>query len=293
LKLTELPQINPQLPTFVSTDTWTPSWNITYSYEIKFDGICCILYWTREDGVYLQSRTEKRLTNINVWFTGALHKYFTEATKFQAVTLHGELIAVDKDHPGGNLPALQLRKASKCILQYRVFDFLFANNKDLRQLPYRNRRAYLEKYFTAKSPFIKLVPAKPRIEDLPKWPELEGYVAKNVHSLYLGDRQRSWLKIKPRQGKDFICIGWNPGQGRRYGTVGSLKLGELVDGEVKYVGDVGTGLNDNQLDVLNQWIQDHCQEDWQPFMVECTYARRTTEGRLWHPSVLKFIFPGE
>jgi bifunctional non-homologous end joining protein LigD len=40
---------------------------------------------------------------------------------------------------------------------------------------------------------------------------------------------------------EVIICGWQPGQGRRANTIGSLLLGAYDDGRLLYAGNVGTG----------------------------------------------------
>ena len=47
------------------------------------------------------------------------------------------------------------------------------------------------------------------------------------------------------------CRAVHRGQGRRAGTLGSLVLATYQGGDLVYVGNVGTGFNDREIDTVN------------------------------------------
>jgi DNA ligase D-like protein (predicted 3'-phosphoesterase) len=80
---------------------------------------------------------------------------------------------------------------------------------------------------------------------------LEGVMAKMKASRYEpGARSGSWLKIKRDLSCDCVIFGYTRGEGRRKTTFGALVLGLYDDGEPVYVGKVGTGFSDEDLDEL-------------------------------------------
>jgi bifunctional non-homologous end joining protein LigD len=79
---------------------------------------------------------------------------------------------------------------------------------------------------------------------------LEGVIAKRLASPYRpGKRSRDWLKVKVRRDVDAVVGGWLPGEGGRTGALGSLLVG-LHDaaGSLRYIGRVGTGFDEAELD---------------------------------------------
>jgi bifunctional non-homologous end joining protein LigD len=73
---------------------------------------------------------------------------------------------------------------------------------------------------------------------------LEGIVAKRASSPYEpGLRSRAWLKIKTVLDVDVVVVGWTDGSGNREGLLGSLVTALYDKGELRYVGNVGTGFN--------------------------------------------------
>jgi len=77
----------------------------------------------------------------------------------------------------------------------------------------------------------------------------EGIMAKlKVASYTPGKRSSAWLKVKNFvEEADLWIIAVTRGGGRREGTFGSCLLARLVDGRLKYVGNAGSGLNDQEL----------------------------------------------
>ena len=130
---------------------------------------------------------------------------------------------------------------------------------------------------------------------------LEGVVAKRRGSRYLpGGRGDAWRKIKHSRSQEVVVGGWRPGQGRRDGTIGSLLMGVPTEDGLHYVGRVGSGLNDRQLDDVQAALtplarptspfSDVPREDardalWlEPLLVaEVTYGELTGPGRMRHP----------
>ena len=131
---------------------------------------------------------------------------------------------------------------------------------------------------------------------------LEGIVAKKVDSTYLaGKRGSAWVKIKHHRTQEVVVAGWKPGSGRRSGTVGSLLLG-VPDGDgLRFVGKVGTGFRDAELDAIAKRLAsmerktspfddvpsaDARDAHWvRPSLVgEVEFAEWTATGRLRQPS---------
>lgn len=79
----------------------------------------------------------------------------------------------------------------------------------------------------------------------------EGVIAKLKSAPYVeGKRVDWWLKVKNFQEATFYVCGVTEGEGERAATFGSLILGELRDGKLVYVGNVGSGFDRQQLKEL-------------------------------------------
>ena len=80
---------------------------------------------------------------------------------------------------------------------------------------------------------------------------LEGIVSKKVESRYQpGKRTREWLKVKATGRQEFLVAGYTQGQGRRAGRFGSLVLAVREGKELEYVGNVGGGFTEDEIDRL-------------------------------------------
>jgi bifunctional non-homologous end joining protein LigD len=130
---------------------------------------------------------------------------------------------------------------------------------------------------------------------------LEGVVAKRRSSTYApGGRSGTWRKIKHHKMQEVVVGGWRPGQGRRDGGVGSLLMGVPTPDGLHYVGRVGSGFNDRQLDEIQAELapltratspftdvprEDARDAHWvEPALVgEVVYGELTGPGRMRHP----------
>lgn len=291
LELKALPIVDPLIPTFVRKDDWIPNSQISWTYEPKYNGFRCIIYWTRTSGPRLVSRTERNLRYIPKQFLAELHKLFLKTKQFDNLILDGELIAIDPNHITGNYHLLLDRMVHTPVLQYRCFDFLYANQKDLRAFSLFIRKKLLEKHFSQiKSLAFKLVVSKPSIKDIQVYPNLEGYLVKNLHSKYVGGVSTSWIKLKDRNPERFYVIGFVPGQGNLASTFSALKI---ANERLEEVGDLILGYSDQDREQIWTWILKHCKDRWRAFAVEVLYSRYTTAGKLYAPSFQKVEFPGE
>ncbi|MCD0448071.1 non-homologous end-joining DNA ligase [Actinocorallia sp. API 0066] len=231
--------------------------------------------------------------------------------------LDGEIVAFDDGKP--SFAKLQrrmhVRAPTQALLRavpirYVVFDLLRLDETSLLDLPYVERRKALEGLELAAGP-VEVPPHLPA-EDRDQVAELlaytaeenlEGLVAKRLDSRYTpGRRSTAWRKVKNVRTQEVVIVGWRPGQGRRHGAVGSLLCGVHIDGELRYVGHVGTGFTDAFLDDLALLLKPlersktPCQGEipravtleahWvEPLIVgEVAFGEWTGDGRLRHPS---------
>jgi bifunctional non-homologous end joining protein LigD len=190
---------------------------------------------------------------------------------------------------------------------YHVFDVLRLDGGATIGLPYRQRRALLDglgiRDGTVRVPpaFTDAAPAD--VYQAAVAHGLEGVVCKRLGSLYHpGRRSPDWVKTPVQLTTEVVVVGWQPGQGRRAGGVGSLLLGvHDRPGHLAYAGKVGTGFTDAMLDHLaarlaplarpTPALDDVPREQartarWvEPVLVgEVAYRNRTPDRRLRHPS---------
>ena len=86
---------------------------------------------------------------------------------------------------------------------------------------------------------------------------LEGMIAKLRTSRYEpGRRSKAWLKVKIRREQEVIVVGYEPGKGART-DLGSLILAVNEDGQLRYVGEVGSGLDQRTIRQLKGELDAH------------------------------------
>ena len=138
-------------------------------------------------------------------------------------------------------------KAEEIEIDFRIFDLLYWDGEDMTDDPFSARFGLLKELF----PEDMVAETYDDIERAYKEAlEMghEGIIAKEKEHEYQFGRSRSWRKRKPvKEPADVRVRGVVPGTGERQGTLGSLKL-ETQDGA--YVGRVGTGFTDPELDDL-------------------------------------------
>ena len=216
-------------------------------YEIKWDGYRIVAtvagseasLRTRKDQDYTK-RFEK------------VAKELVKAVKTTDCVVDGEVCALDEEGRP-SFSAMQQGKPGTPIVYY-VFDVLEVEGEPLTELPLEERRKRLEKLLDKRNRTVRFSESFDdgvALLTAATQQSLEGIMAKRLGSKYLpGRRSREWLKIKGRGRQEFVVAGHTRGQGRRQGTLGSLVLATYEGGELVYVGNVGTGFNDREIDLL-------------------------------------------
>ena len=147
-------------------------------------------------------------------------------------------------------------------VHFVAFDLPALDGRRLYDTPYSERRALLDGLELAAGP----IEAPPYLHgseieqvrellDYTREQGLEGLIAKRLDSPYRpGRRVDFWRKVKNFRTQDVVIGGWKAGRGRREGGVGSLLLGVYDGGALRFVGHVGTGFTDADLDDLHKWL---------------------------------------
>ena len=210
-------------------------------FEIKWDGYRTIAD-IRENTAKIYSRHQNSYDELFPEVLVALK------TINRKVVLDGEIVVLDENGKAQFGLIQDYKKHRNGILVYYVFDLLFLDDVDLRDLPLRNRRELLERLFS-----IEKIPDTIKLSqyveekgtsffELVKENDLEGMVAKNLNSIYKsGKRSDDWLKIKYDNTAEAIICGYTEGRGGR--RLGALVLGIYQDKNLKYIGHTGTGFS--------------------------------------------------
>jgi len=234
------------------------------------------------------------------------------------VLLDGELVAFDdsgkpsfsrlqrRTHVTG--PRDVKRLAGTDPVSYVVFDLLHLNGRPLLDLSYDERRRELDGLHLGGATWA----VTPSFTDTSGEAVLhtaleqgmEGVVAKRRSSVYRpGSRNGSWIKVKRERTQEVVVGGWTAGQGSRASGFGALLLG-VPDGNglLEYVGKVGTGFGDEEIERLRHRLRSLSRKTspfgttvpkaigqaahWvRPQLVgEVRFSEWTAEGRLRHPA---------
>lgn len=278
-----------------------------WQFELKWDGVRALI---------VGDAARIRLISRNGNDMSAAYPELTDRSCWpdRPFVADGEIIAVGPSgRPDFGLlqGRMKLTKAadvakaqSATPVRLMLFDLLSESGTDLRRLPLRKRRARLEAFFTTSGCPVELSPlidADVRhILESAEELGLEGVMAKRTDGRYVGQRSRSWLKLKFERTQEVVVGGWRPGKGERGESVGSLLLGIPAGSKLRYVGRVGSGFSARELKELRQQL-DALTRKTSPFedvpaadasdahwvsaklVGEVTYGEWTGSGKLRHP----------
>ena len=210
-----------------------PAGDRGWVYEMKWDGMRALL--AVEGGrVRMTSRTGTDITDRFPELRG-----LGAAMGTTEAVLDGEIVALDASgrpsferlqpriHVGSPAKARQLAATDPVAVM--LFDVLWLEGHSTVALPYRDRRALLERLALA-GPHWQTPPAREgdcaamlrAAEEL----GLEGVVAERADSPYQpGKRSDAWRKVKVTASQELVVGGWLPGKGRLAGRLGSLLVG--------------------------------------------------------------------
>jgi bifunctional non-homologous end joining protein LigD len=230
-----------------------------WAYEIKWDGVRAIVRY-KPGQLRLESRN---LNDVTAKYPEL--RRLDRALGSHSAILDGEIVAFDGEGRP-SFSALQQRmqltsevqarrQASATPVTYMVFDLLWLDGHSLMALPYTQRRELLaalqlngERWQTPEH----VIGEGRALLAASAAQGLEGIVAKRLDSVYEpGVRSRGWVKVKRVNRQELVIGGWLPGKGKREGSIGALLLGvHEQDGALRYVGRVGSGFSDSELDRL-------------------------------------------
>lgn len=242
--------IHPQLCLLVDS----PPKEANYVHEIKFDGYRVqpqikdgkIKIFTR-NGVDWSQKFPTLLKALS-------------SLEVENAILDGEAIVQDKEGRS-NLGLLQaaLSDEDDRNVKLFLFDCMFLNGEDLRDLPLKMRKEKLK----------SIIPKRHRIirysEDVDQDGEsffqmacrhnLEGIISKDATAPYSKGRGRVWCKTKCSQRQELVIGGYTTGKGSRSAELGALLLGIYDKKKFRYVGKVGTGFSRQSLKELKEKVK--------------------------------------
>jgi bifunctional non-homologous end joining protein LigD len=246
-------------------ELWTEAFNDDrWRFEPKLDGIRTLAY-VSTDGTRLLSRTGRDQSSQYPELDN-----LAEYVNALSAVIDGEIVAED-DRGRPSFEQLQQRMnlsspreiqraRSKVPVLLFVFDLLWIDGRDLTDEPLEERRRQLEEIVTVTGPMKLTVHTTgdgKRFFAKAKELGFEGVVAKRLGSKYVsGRRTKDWRKIKAVNRQDCVVLGWTRGGGSRAETFGSLLVGAYSDGELIWIGQVGTGFTEPVLDDLMQRLKE-------------------------------------
>lgn len=293
--VSDLGDIAPMLSTEGSVARLTSK---QWAFEGKWDGYRMIL--DADHGTLrLRSRSGRDVT--------------AEFPQFQAIAadladhhviLDGEAVALDES----GVPSFgeMQNRARSTRVEFWAFDILHLDDRPLLRAKYSDRRRILGALADGGGLIVPdRLPGDTGADALEyartkRW---EGVVAKKLDSTYQpGRRSKSWIKDKLWNTQEVVIGGWRRGEGGRSTGIGALMLGVPVDGGLQFVGRVGTGFTDKELDKLKTTLEP-LHTDESPFLDplprqdargvtfvrpelvgEVRYSERTSDNRLRQPS---------
>jgi bifunctional non-homologous end joining protein LigD len=216
-------------------------------FEVKWDGFRAVGRVSGGEAT-LTSRNGNDLTGrfANV------AKELPKALKTPDAVLDGEVCALD-EQGRSSFSAMQQGKPGTPIVYY-VFDLLEVEGTPLLDRSLAERRERLDKLLDRRHRTIRVSDTfddGAALLEAARAQGLEGVIAKRADSRYAeGKRTRDWLKVKTHGRQEFVVAGYTKGQGRRAGRFGSLVLAVRRDGGLEWVGNVGTGFTEDEIDRL-------------------------------------------
>ena len=215
-----------------------------YLYEPKWDGFRTLAFKDGND-VYLQSRDSKPMLRYFPELLAPMCEQLPDR-----VVLDGELVIVTDE--GLDFDSLQMRLhpaksridklAAETPAEFVAFDCLAIDDRDLRETPFAERRAVLERALANVRRPLHLSPATTDLAEARDWFErfegagFDGLVCKPREDTYHPGK-RSMIKVKHARTADCVLAGFRWHKDGKGTEVGSLVLGLYTgDGQLHPIG---------------------------------------------------------
>lgn len=225
------------LPTFIepmAAKLDQPFDSDEFLYEIKWDGFRGVCYVDSTLRIVGRRGTNFTRDYPELGAIGGLPK---------GTIVDGEIVLFSEGRP--NFHKL-LRKRDRAAVSFMAFDLLYDRFESVMHRPCEARRDRLRKLL-AKLDEPSVVMSEGVIGQGVAYYQqvigqgLEGVVAKRRDGRYEpGQRSGSWLKFKDRKQVPCVIIGYQPND---RGGIRCLLVATDLEGELRYVADVGSGLS--------------------------------------------------
>jgi bifunctional non-homologous end joining protein LigD len=236
--------VDPMLATLTEERFSDKNW----IFEKKYDGVRALAF-RKGNTIRLLSRNKLPFDKAYPDIVKSLLKQ--PSSNF---IIDGEIAAMEKGL--SSFSKLQQRTQRRMSIYYFVFDLLYWDGYDVRQVPLIERKKMLRKALNYDSRIRftnhRVGEGEAYFEEACRknW---EGIIAKRADGLYVSGRSRDWLKFKCTLQQEFVIVGYTDPQGAREGF-GALLVGFYSNTELIYAGKVGTGFTTQTLQMLNKTL---------------------------------------
>jgi len=243
-----------------------------FGFEVKWDGIRTLMF-SDHGHVELRGRNGSDFTPRYPEV-----RDLGRALGSRRIVLDGEVVAFDEEgRPSFERLQSRMHLASDSAVRrrmrdipatYVIFDLLYLDGHSTLRLSYEERRELLEQLELNgqawRTPAYHRGEGKALLEAT-KDLGIEGIVAKKLDCPYTpGARASHWIKVKNVHTQDVVIGGWTAGEGGRSSSLGSLAVGVMDGGELKYAGKVGTGFTEQTLAIVKRELEP-LRRDTSPF----------------------------
>ena len=142
-------------------------------------------------------------------------------------------------------------------LVYYVFDLLYLDGYDMRQVPLVDRKQALAAILQSHADGLvrysdHIKGAGEVVFEQACRQGMEGIISKRTDGAYVAGRNRNWIKVKCGHRQEFVIGGFSDPAGSRV-AFGALLLGVYdTQGQFRYAGRTGTGFSDRSLKELHK-----------------------------------------
>ena len=229
-------------------------------FEPKIDGTRCIAH-VRNGVVLLQNR---RLVDITYRYP----EVAKSLAKGSDCVLDGEIAVLTGVRPDFSALSMREHQTRKMkidylseaqLASYIVFDILRSGGEDVMDKPLSERKKILKEQLE-EDDIVSIIDYFPEKGEAYFGAAvklgLEGIMGKMESSVYRpGIRSSDWIKIKRSLTVDMVVGGYILGKGNRESFFGGLLVGAYDQGKLVYVGRVGSGFSEKELETVTKSFQ--------------------------------------
>jgi bifunctional non-homologous end joining protein LigD len=239
--------VKPMLATLVDEPFDSNDW----LFEVKWDGYRAIGTWDGHAATLYSRNGNDQSKKFP-----PVHEALRQLRK--PAVLDGEVVSLDEAGKAHFEWLQNYQRTPQGRLAYYVFDLLWFDGHDLRNLPLIERKGLLASLLAGNETLLysdHIRSAGKRFFAMAAEQQLEGIMAKRCSSLYKENyRSKQWLKIKTQLRQEVVIGGFTEPRGSRK-HIGALLVGIYQKGQLHYVGHVGTGIPTEQMPALRHQLE--------------------------------------